>query len=382
MFATQDQGNRRAGARGLTRNHGSLARGLHQAAVGAVCAAAVALPLISAAGAEAATSAPHALTSSWTSLALHNGWSDYGFGTAGPAVKNISGIVHFKGAIATQGTNQVPFTLPVGDRPGTEVAVPVDQSGATVGTLDLQPSGVVTVEAEDSNWSNAQLLTSLDGASFATSGNSFTKLTLTNGWINYAPPMASAAVRSISGIVHFRGAVMTEGSGVMPFILPTAFRPAHTVYVPVDLCGSSNGRLDISPSGEVDVEAENGPQWIPQCPVSLDGAWFAKSASLYTPLTLQNGWISYGSGTISPAVRKINGIVHFEGAMYNGANSQAFTLPVGFRPSHYVYVSVDTNVATRGHIVIAPDGQVNVIGEGTQSDATLFTSLDGVSFAT
>jgi len=134
--------------------------------VGAVCAAAVALPLISAAGAEAATSAPHALTSSWTSLALHNGWSDYGFGTAGPAVKNISGIVHFKGAIATSGTNNVPFTLPKAFRPATNVWVPVDLCNATNGRLVIQPSGVVSVEAGGGDFSNAQCFTSLDGVSF------------------------------------------------------------------------------------------------------------------------------------------------------------------------------------------------------------------------
>ena len=54
MFASQDQDNRRAGARGLTGN-GGLARRLRRTAVGAVCAAAVALPVISAASAQAAT---------------------------------------------------------------------------------------------------------------------------------------------------------------------------------------------------------------------------------------------------------------------------------------------------------------------------------------
>jgi hypothetical protein len=59
MFATKDQDNRRAGARGLTRTpYGTIARRLRSAAAGAVCAAAVALPLISAPGAQAATTMP------------------------------------------------------------------------------------------------------------------------------------------------------------------------------------------------------------------------------------------------------------------------------------------------------------------------------------
>ena len=83
-------------------------------------------------------------------------------------------------------------------------------------------------------------------------------------------------------------------------------------------------------------------------------------------------------------MRKISGIVHLEGAMYNTAtlpNQLAFTLPVGFRPSHWVYTSVDMNNANRGHILIAPNGQVTVFAEGNQSNAYSFTSLDGVSFA-
>jgi len=380
MFATQDQDTRRAGARGLTRNnHGGLARSLRRAAAGAVCAAAVALPLAGAATAQAATSAPHALTITWTSLALKNGWADYGNHTAGPAVTNINGIVHLKGAIATAGTNPVPFTLPAGDRPATNVFVPVDLNAATAGLLNVTPSGVVTVEAEQS-WSNAQGFTGLDGASFATSGSSFTPITPLNGWTN-AASFASAGARTINGIVHLRGAITTAGATGEPFILPAAFRPNHTVYVPVGLCNANNGRLDIYPSGVVDVEAEGGTIANAECGTSLDGAWFAKSASNYTPLTLQNGWHNYADGTVNAAVRKISGIVHLEGAIAGGTNPLAFTLPAGFRPAHNAYVSVDINGANKGHVLIDSNGQVTVFAEGSPSVASSFTSLDGVSFA-
>ena len=273
MFAFQDQDNPQAGARGLTRNQRGLARRLRRAAVGAVCAAAVAVPLAGAATAQAATSAPHTLTITWTSLALRNGWADYGNHTAAPAVTKINGIVHLRGAIT-----------------------------------------------------------------------------------------ASSATGE-------------------PFILPAAFRPNHTVYVPVGLCNAHSGRLDIYPSGVVDVEAEGGTIDNAECGTSLDGAWFAKSASLYTPLTLQNGWHNSGGGFASPAVRKISGIVHLEGAIAGGTNPQAFTLPARFRPAHNVYVSVDANGANRGHVLIDSNGQVTVFAEGSQSDVTTFTSLDGVSFA-
>jgi hypothetical protein len=379
MFGLQDQGIPRAGHRGLTRNHhGALARMLRRAAAGAVCAAAVAVPVTGAAAAQAAA-ASHALTNSWTSITLQNGWVDFGNGTAAPAVTNINGIVHLKGAIATQGTIPEPFTLPVGDRPATAVWVPVDLGGATAGQLAIQPSGVVFVEPEQT-WSDAQTLTSLDGASFATSGSSFTPLTLQNGWVHSSSGSASPGVRSINGIVHFRGLMRTTGGNPEPFILPAGFRPNHTVYVSVGLGNDNYGRLDIFPSGVVDVEAEGGTFSNAAIFTSLDGAWFAKSASFYTQLTLQNGWAN-ANGTATAAVREISGIVHLEGAIAGGTNPQALTLPVGFRPRHNVYVSVDLNDANKGHVLIAPDGTVNVFAEGSQSDATTFTSLDGVSFA-
>ena len=82
-------------------------------------------------------------------------------------MSNINGVVHLKGAIATTGTNPVPFTLPVGFRPATSVYVPVDLCNATNGRLFIHPSGVVTVQAESGNFSNAACFTSLDGAWFA-----------------------------------------------------------------------------------------------------------------------------------------------------------------------------------------------------------------------
>src|SRR6516165_2614096 len=107
-------------------------RRLRLMAVGALCATAVILPVVGAAGAQAAQVA------SFTPLTLKNGWTGAPFGTSNPAVSNISGIVHFKGAIATSGTNPVPFTLPTADRPATNVYVPVDLCGATNGRLFIQ----------------------------------------------------------------------------------------------------------------------------------------------------------------------------------------------------------------------------------------------------
>jgi hypothetical protein len=99
-------------------------------------------------------------------LTLINGWTNAPFGTSDAAVETVNGIVHFKGAIATSGTNPEPFVLPKRFRPLTAVFVPVDLCNATNGRLDIQPNGAVTVEAEGGMFGNAQCFTSLDGASF------------------------------------------------------------------------------------------------------------------------------------------------------------------------------------------------------------------------
>ena len=74
-----------------------------------------------------------------------------------------------------------------------------------------------------------------------------------------------------SGIVHFKGAI-ANGSSAGLFTLPAAFRPSTNVFVPVDLCGATNGRLFIKPSGVVTVEAQTFSN--ARCFTSLDGVTF------------------------------------------------------------------------------------------------------------
>src|SRR5215475_4253324 len=130
-----------------------LTKTRRRAALGAVCAAAVALPLLGAATAQAGTSAPLApLARGWTTLKLLHQWHDDSI-TGKPAVKNISGIVHFRGEMLTPGTNKVAFILPAADRPATAVTVQIDLGYATAGTLNILPSGVTRVASEQA-WSN------------------------------------------------------------------------------------------------------------------------------------------------------------------------------------------------------------------------------------
>ena len=212
---------------------------------------------------------------SFTALTPLNGWSSYWGGTATPAARNISGVVYLKGAIDTSGTNSEAFVLPAGDRPASTVYVTADLNDSTNGRLIIQPDGSVSVEAEH-NWSDAQNFTSLDGISFATSASSFTGLTPLNGWAGYGSGTASPAAHTTSGVVHLEGAIATGGTNEEAFVLPSAFRPSHDLYVKADMCGATNGRLYITTSGSVNVEAPTGGWGNAQCFTSLDGASFAR----------------------------------------------------------------------------------------------------------
>jgi len=386
MFACAGGGDRQALPRLMARYRcRAVTGGLRRLAACAVTTVTVIVSVgaLGTAAAQAATAAPHALTGGWTSLTLQNGWTTSPFGTSVAAVRTISGIVHLKGAIATTGSNPVPFTLPGGFRPASVVFVPVDLCNAANGRLQIEPTGVVTVQAEGGAFSNAACFTSLDGASFAKSASSFTPLTLQNGWTTAPFGTSAAAVRTVSGIVHLKGAIATTGSNPVPFTLPAGFRPASAVFVPVDLCNATHGVLQIDKSGVVTVEAEGGAFSNAACFTSLDGAWFAKSAGSFTPLTLQDGWFNSPFGTSAPAVRTISGITHLKGAIAtSGTNPVPFTLPTGFRPASVVFVPVDLCTATNGRLQIKPTGVVTVQAEGGAfSNAACFTSLDGVSFA-
>jgi hypothetical protein len=383
MFSAKDQDNRRAGARGLTRNHqGAVARRLRRAAAGAVCAAAVTLPFVTATGAQAAAAAP-GITS--TKLTLLHGWSTYP-GSASPAVMDISGIVHFTGAISTSSgnTNNVAFVLPPGFRPAKYVNVPVDMCDATSGELNIAPTGVTQVISQGAN-SNATCFTSLDGVSFALSSSSFTALKLQPGWTEFDNLYRKAAVRVVHGIVHLEGEIKTAGTNPAAFTLPAGSRPGKNVYVLINLCTGSIGRLEITPSGAVTVQAEGtGNWWMVKCGTSLDGASFALSPASYTALTLQNGWMNAPYGTANAAVRNISGIVHLKGAIWtNGTNAGPFVLPAGFRPANQIWIPVDLCGGNNGRLDIEPDGVVTVQQQSGDpfSNATCFTSLDGASFA-
>lgn len=314
-----------------------------------------------------------------TQLNLVNGWTNAPFGTSNAMVEESNGIVQFRGAIGN-GTSATAFTLPVALAPPTTVYVPIDLCNATKGRLVISSSGVVSVQAE-TLFSNAQCFTSLDGAQFAVNATGYTNLTLVNGWTGAPFGTSVPAIRVIAGGVHFKGAMSTTGTNPVAFTVPTSARPKTDVYIPVDLCNATNGRLHITPAGVVDVEAEGGTFSNAQCFTSLDGAWYGPTTTGYSALALINGWTNGPFSTSIAAAANAWGSVYFKGAIATtGTNAQPFTLGPRFRPITNVYVNVDLCNATKGRLFIQTSGVVTVQAETSFSNAQCFTSLDGVSF--
>jgi hypothetical protein len=287
--------------------------------------------------------------------------------------------VQLKGGMSTTGTTLAAFTLPSGLAPPANVFIPADGYGSAKVRLYISAAGLVTTQAQNAT-TDTTSFTSLEGVSFPVSSTGYTPLTLQNGWTTYSGGR-TPAVANVGGIIRFQGAV-SGGTTAALFTLPAGMAPPTTTYVTVDLYFAAKGRLIISPSGAVSVQAQNLFSDA-QSFTSLEGAWFALDSTGYTALADQNGWVTYSGTTRPAAVSVSNGIVRFQGAIStSGTSLVPFTLPGGFLPALDVYTPVDLCSATKGRLHITPGGVVDVEPEGgTTSNATCFTSLEGVSFA-
>ncbi len=312
---------------------------------------------------------------------LQNGWTTTSYNTAFAGYTVIGGTVHLRGALMNPSTSSsaTMFTLPPAARPSATVYVPTNLFAASKGRLVIDTQGNVRVEAE-TQYADATRFTSLDGISFERLTTGHTKLTLQNGWTTTPFGTRPPAVADYGTAIRFEGA-MANGTGAAPFTMPAGFRPSSRVYLPVDLCLARKGRLVIEPSGSVTLYGEKA--WSDaQCFTSLEGVWFPKSTSGFTALQPLNGWATSPYATAAPALRNVGGIITFEGAITStGTSTQAFLLQPAFRPATTVYIEADLCGATKGRIIVKPTGEVSVnpFG-GTFSNASCFTSLDGLEF--
>ena len=119
-----------------------------------------------------------------------------------------------------------------------------------------------------------------------TSTVSFHKLTLINGWVpvSSALPSLKTGLPSVgieNGVVYLTGALYQPSPGSDTFaILPSAYRPAHTIYLPVYTLSGASGALFIYHSGIVGASAPGACNTgnTAQCFTSLAGVSYPKTS--------------------------------------------------------------------------------------------------------
>lgn len=328
-----------------------------------------------------------------TKLTLLNGWTrpagpwpypHNGTGDAGVSITN--GVVQFNGGLGG-GTSSLAFILPTAFRPTSMVYVPVTLCDAKKGRLTIYPTGETYVYAENNAFSAAQCMTSLEGVSFVKSTAGYTALTLQNGWTNAPFSTRNAVIKSMGGdarLVRFAGAIKTTGTNMQPFTIPLNLRPSTNVYLPIDLCGGTKGRLFITPAGAVTVYPEGGVTSNAQCFTSLEGVSYSTTPatpSAFSCLGAIDGWTSAPYGTRGVCLIDDGGIVRLMGAVStSGTNNFVFWLGHLFRPSHDVFMEVDMCNGEQGHLQIFPDGTAVLKAEHGFGQAACFTSFEGVSY--
>lgn len=317
--------------------------------------------------------------SDFSPLILENGWAYSGYGVSQPGFSVTNGVVQLKGAIGG-GVNGALFKLPVAARPLATLYLPTSMCGGWRGRLIVGYDGTVTMYPQNGDLSKAQCFTGLDGISFPVSTLNATTVPPQNGWTFYGNGTRSPMVRLDNGVVRLQGAISTTAANnnSLALTLPSGFRPSSTVYVRVDLVNAKKGRLTIATDGSVYVGAED--VWRDaQSFTSLEGVAFSLNTAAAWNQTLQNGWVNYG--TRPAAAVSAGGLIRLQGAVYGGTSSVLFTLPVGLRPAKDAYVPTDLVNAKNGRLYISTSGAVSVeTGDGPFSNATSFTSLEGVTF--
>jgi hypothetical protein len=80
-------------------------------------------------------------------------------------------------------------------------------------------------------------------------------LTLINNWGPDASPCNTPrVVKDVAGNVRLEGCVdRSAGTSTEPFVMPVGFRPAARTFLPVDIDGTTHGRLVLNADGQVDL---------------------------------------------------------------------------------------------------------------------------------
>ena len=192
----------------------------------------------------------------------------------------------------------------------------------------------------------------------------WTPLALQNTWTDYSPPYSSAAyTKTSAGLIVLKGMVKA-GSGIIGY-LPAGYRPAAYIMFE-NSTNSAGGRVDIRTDGSIYMSVGSNA-WF-----SLDGMSFMPSGTTFTPASYQYGWLDYSPGSGDPNWQAAGytydgaGRVQLTGLVRAGTTTSGtaiFNLPLGYRPTDYMYILNDVGNAPT-HFSINANGNVEAKGYG------------------
>ena len=344
-----------------------------------------------------------AITGGWTTLTLRPGWQAAGGSFHAPAVGKVNGVVVFRGALKATNPNSAPtaaFSIPAAFRPSdengfagaTSEKVKVVLSGGLGGTLshDYLAPGTMRLSQDgmvDAVGQAARTLTSLDGASYDVTVGA---VPATPGWHGVYGFRASvngnpgAFVKMVDGFVRFQGFLQEDVPNTFNqflFTIPDPnMRPGQNVWVYTEIGNIGHpaawSQLQIAPSGAVSIDGNDPYTWTGG--VNLEGVSFSRTLTGNQVLPMSNGWTHFSAR--QARVGKYGDVVRFQGAVMGGTTTIIGQLPTTMRPTKTVHVPTISYGPQGAKLVINTSGWITVEHPQGLSFATLFTSLDGVSF--
>lgn len=137
--------------------------------------------------------------------------------------------------------------------------------------------------------------------------------------------------------------------------------------------GSINGHyptIDVIGGGGVDNpwKLTLNPNWVDAVTELMDDFRPPFPPVSWTLAELRNSWVNYvdivGGNWARAAYRKIGDIVYVQGLIYHSAGltppSEAFTLPVGYRPPASLIFVSDKETNTHARTDVRPNGTVTL----------------------
>lgn len=328
------------------------------------------------------TMTPTESLGNWQAPTFTNGWSNYGSGfQALQYTRDNSGLVHIRGVVTGGASGTSIFTLPVGYRPVSDVAIPV--ASATYSYIRVNPLGQVVYNGGAAPVGiNAMFVTAGPyGESVEyRGGNTTISPYQSNLWafprlLEHKNGMILATGALTGGLGNGSTAVMFTASG-------DKFLPGDGVHLFPALGASfSLIRLDVG-GGVCAYQIGNNSQlW-------LDGLMWPGLGTTFKwlgSLPIAGGWGPYGQEYAYPGYMKDKAGQVFLGGLMNKASSTSAgtviaTLPAGYRPPATVLARAMANVGGNHLTVrvnINPDGTV-VLGDAV----TTWFSFSGLHFHT